>query len=109
MNPQPLTPTFAISPQITPTDIEALKALGYRTLINNRPDDEEPGQPLAAEIEAAAHAAGLAYAHIPVAGTLTPKAVAALREVLAHQPSPMLAFCRSGKRSATLWQASQGQ
>ena len=107
MNPQPLTPTFAVSPQITPTDIEALKAMGYRTLINNRPDDEEPGQPRSAEIETAAHAAGLAYAHIPVAGSLTPEAVQATQAALASLPQPILAFCRSGARSTYLFQAAQ--
>jgi uncharacterized protein (TIGR01244 family) len=107
MNPQPLTPTFAVSPQITPTDIEALKAMGYHTLINNRPDDEEPGQPRSTEIEAAAHAAGLAYAFIPVAGGLTPEAIAATQQALATLPQPMLAFCRSGARSSYLFQAAQ--
>lgn len=104
--PQHLTPTFAISPQIAVADIAAIKAQGFAALINNRPDGEEEGQPTHAEIEAAAHAAGLGYVHIPVAGTLTPEAIAATQQALATLPQPILAFCRSGARSTYLFQAA---
>ena len=90
-----------VSGQIGPEDVAALAAAGFRTLINNRPDGEQPGQPAGSDIEAAAAAAGLAYHHIPVAGGFAPARIeammAALREV------PAFAFCASGTRSTYLW------
>jgi uncharacterized protein (TIGR01244 family) len=87
--------------QIRPEDIAGAAAEGVRTIINNRPDGEEPGQPAGAEIEAAARAAGLAYRHIPVAGGFSEAQVAAMAEAL--EAGPALAFCRSGTRSTYLW------
>lgn len=70
-------------------------------IVNNRPDGEEPDQPLSAEIEAAARSAGLAYRHVPVAAGFPPAAVEAMRAAL--DEGPILAFCRSGTRSTCLW------
>jgi sulfide:quinone oxidoreductase len=50
---------YAVSEQITPTEVAAIAQAGYRVLINNRPDNEVPGQPASADIAAAAAAAGL--------------------------------------------------
>jgi uncharacterized protein (TIGR01244 family) len=97
-----ITPDFAALPQLVPGDVHRLAAQGVRLLINNRPDGEAPDQPSGAEIAAAAEAAGLAYAAIPVA-TLNPSAIADMRAALAGAPGPVAAFCRSGTRSAMLW------
>ncbi|MDE3029426.1 MAG: TIGR01244 family phosphatase, partial [Paracoccaceae bacterium] len=35
-----LTPDYAVSPQIEPADVAAIKAAGYTTVICNRPDRE---------------------------------------------------------------------
>ena len=61
-----LDETILVAGQIQPEDVATAAAQGVRTIINNRPDDEQAGQPRGAEIEAAAKAAGLGYAHIPV-------------------------------------------
>ncbi|MEL7030031.1 MAG: sulfur transferase domain-containing protein, partial [Pseudomonadota bacterium] len=61
-----LAPDFAVAPQISQQDVAAAAADGVVLIVNNRPDGEEPGQPAGAEIEAAARAAGVAYAAIPV-------------------------------------------
>jgi uncharacterized protein (TIGR01244 family) len=79
-------------------------AQGFALVINNRPDDEEPGQPESAAIEAAATAAGLAYAHIPLgAAGLSMEMIAATRQAMATADGPVLAYCRSGNRSTILW------
>ena len=99
-----------VSGQIAPADVPEAAAAGVRTIINNRPDGEEPAQPSSAEIEAAARAAGLGYRHIPVAGGFSHAEVAAMAEALQH--GPVLAFCRSGTRSTYLWalaRARQGE
>jgi len=108
MDIRPLDPALHVAPQIALEDVPALKAAGYATLISNRPDGEEPGQPDAAAVRAAAEAAGLAFVHIPVSmPTLGPGEVEALRRALDTLPGPALAFCRSGTRSTVLWALSQ--
>ena len=104
MDIRPLTGTLSVSPQIAPSDLATLAARGFRTVINNRPDGEEPGQPTSSAMAAAAAAAGLAYRHIPVVpGQLQEAQVDGFAEALAALPGPTLAYCRTGTRSATLW------
>jgi uncharacterized protein (TIGR01244 family) len=96
-----------VAGQITIAEVADAAAAGVRTLINNRPDGEEPGQPSSPEFEAAAKAAGLAYRHIPVAGGFSQAQVEAMAEALEHGPA--LAFCRSGTRSTWLWALARAQ
>jgi uncharacterized protein (TIGR01244 family) len=100
-----LTPQIAVSPQITPEDCARAAAEGFVGIINNRPDGEEPGQPDAATMKAAAVAAGLRYADIPVdhSGMSMPQVEAMAAELAAAAGRPVLAFCRSGTRSTHLW------
>ena len=95
---------IAVAPQISEQEVAAIAQAGYVEIINNRPDDEEPGQPSGAAIEAAALAAGLAYRAIPVthAGFSTNQ-VEAMASAITAASGPVLAFCRSGTRSAHLW------
>lgn len=98
-----------VAGQIWPKDLPALKAAGLTAIVNNRPDGEEPGQPSAAEIAAAAQAAGLGYRHIPMAGGLSPELVQEMADALAGANGPLLAFCRSGTRSTYLWALAEAQ
>jgi len=98
---------FSVSPQITAADIASAAALGFKTIINNRPDGEAPDQLSDAAARAAAEAAGLAYVAIPVTMPPPRAAAAALAEALAATPGPHLAFCRSGTRSIILWAMAQ--
>ena len=108
MDPRTLSPQFAVSPQITPQDIPALKAQGYRAIIANRPNGEGADQPTFAEIETAAHAAGMQARYIPISGGMVgDDDVEAFRSALRAMPGPVLAYCRSGMRSATLWSLAQ--
>jgi uncharacterized protein (TIGR01244 family) len=100
---RPVTDQLSVSPQIAVDDVAEAARLGFRTLVNNRPDGEDPSQPSSARIEAAAKAAGLAYLHIPVRGSPTPDQVAEQRERLSEMEGPVLAFCRSGTRSIVTW------
>lgn len=98
-----VTDQISVAPQISPADMAEAARQGFKLVINNRPDGEDPAQPTSAEMQAAAEAAGLAYAHIPVRGGPTPDQVAAQQELLAEAPGPVLAFCRSGTRSIVTW------
>ena len=101
---RPITPSLSVASQIAPEDIPAIKAAGFTAIVNNRPDDEEPGQPAGDAIRAAAEDAGLAYSAIPVtqAGFSHPQ-LDAMAAALAAAGGPLLAFCRSGTRSCNLW------
>jgi len=106
-----LTDNMLVAPQITVADIAEAKAQGVTLIINNRPDDEEPGQPAGADIQTAAEAAGIKYIAIPVthAGFSAPQ-ITALDEALdAAQDGKTLAFCRSGTRSTLLWSLRQAR
>lgn len=98
-----LTPLISVAPQIAAQDCALAAAKGFAAIVNNRPDGEVPGQPDADTIRAAAEAAGLRYADIPIdhSGFAMPQ-VEAMAAVLAAG-GPVLAFCRSGTRSANIW------
>src|SRR5690349_4398260 len=101
---QQLDATIAVAPQLAPEDLAWAANAGYRSVINNRPDFEGgPDQPTSAQIEAAAKAAGLAYAFLPVAsGYQSPEEIERFAQLLQTLPKPILAFCRSGTRSGRL-------
>jgi sulfide:quinone oxidoreductase len=99
---------FAVAPQVTPGDIEEIAKEGVKTLINNRPDGEEPGQLTAAEARAQAEKLGLQYVYLPVqTGTITAADVDAFARALKSSPKPIVAHCRSGTRCYLLWAATQ--
>jgi uncharacterized protein (TIGR01244 family) len=105
---QRLTADVCVAPQLSPAAMAEAAAAGFRSVINNRPDFEHgPDQPTSAAIEAAALAAGLQYAHLPVAGGYqSPDEIARFAELIAAMPRPLLCFCRSGARSTRLYVAA---
>lgn len=106
----PLAPNFWVSPQISADDLGAAKALGVRLVINNRPDGEEAGQPISAEIEAAARALGLSYVSIPVGPMgVSPAHLDAFDAAIAANKGGVLAFCRSGTRSTIVRALSEAR
>jgi uncharacterized protein (TIGR01244 family) len=107
---QPLSPDLSVAPQLGPEAMAPVAEAGFKSVINNRPDFEGgPGQPTHTSIEAAAKAAGLAYAFLPVApGYQSPEEIARFAELIATLPKPILAFCRTGTRSGKLFRAATG-
>ncbi len=103
-----LTPHYAVSPQIEPRDVAEARRQGFTTLICNRPDEEVPGDLSAAALRRAAEAAGLRFVVNPVRnGALTEANVADQAEAMAASDGPVLAYCRSGTRSAVVWALGQ--
>lgn len=101
---------FFASPQIAASDVAEAKALGITTIVNNRPDGEEPSDAQGAEIEAAAIAAGLHYVAIPVThGGFSGPQIAAMALAIESADGPVLAYCRSGTRSTLLWALARAQ
>jgi len=104
MNLRQIDHDFAVAGQIAPADVPTLAAAGFRSIICNRPDHEEPGQPSYAEIEKAAKEAGLSAAFVPVrSGGVTADDVANMAAALEDAERPTLAYCRSGARSTTIY------
>jgi uncharacterized protein (TIGR01244 family) len=90
-----------VSGQVAPHDVAGLAEQGITVLVNNRPDGEEPEQPLAGEIEEAAAAAGISYRFVPILRGIGPADVESMQEALREaEDGKLLAFCRSGTRSA---------
>lgn len=100
-----LAPGVLVCAQISAEDIAAAASMGVTQVVNNRPDGEEFGQPEAAQMEALAHAAGLAYHHAPIRGMPDAAAVEAVRAVLdaASETDIILMHCKSGMRSTAAW------
>jgi sulfide:quinone oxidoreductase len=103
-----IAPGLYAAAQVDRAAIAEIAASGARTLINNRPDGEEPGQLPAAEAQAEAERLGLTYIHIPVtSSSIAPGDVAAMQQALATAPKPVVMHCRSGTRSTLLWAAGE--
>ena len=104
MDIRAITPDYAVSPQIEPGDLPAIKAAGYTTVINNRPDPEIPAHLQDSAMRAAAEALGLTFVTNPViSGGLTMDNVEAQREAVAAASGPVLAYCASGNRCSIVW------
>lgn len=106
---RPVADDVYVAPQLDAAAMAELARLGFRSVINNRPDFEHgPDQPTSASVEAAAQAAGLQYRFLPVNGAYqSPEEIAAFGQLLSQLPRPVVAFCRSGARSTRLFVASQ--
>jgi sulfide:quinone oxidoreductase len=103
-----LRPELSVSEQILPDQLAAIKEAGFLSIICNRPDGESGDQPLFAEIERAAHALGINAYYLPTEpGKVTDAQAVAFGQLLAHLPKPVLAYCRTGMRSTTMWALSQ--
>lgn len=103
MDRKPISPELSVSPQISEADVGLAAASGIRAILCNRPDGEGD-QPGSERIRAAAEAHGLAFAYIPTAsGAVSDEAARGFAEALDTLPGPILAYCRSGTRSASLW------
>ncbi len=105
----PLTDVISVAGALSAGDFARAAAQGFQTIVNNRPDGEEPGQLTAREEREMARAAGLAYIYLPAAKheVLEPHFVDALEATLAGIEGPLLLHCRSGLRSTIAWAAVQ--
>ncbi len=105
---QQLSADVCVTGQLDPAAMEWAAKAGFASVINNRPDFEGgPEQPTSAAMQAAALAAGLQYAFLPVAPSVqTPQEIARFAELLNELPKPVLAYCRSGARSGKLYRAT---
>jgi sulfide:quinone oxidoreductase len=108
MDIRKITEELSVAPQIAASDIATIAAAGYRSVICNRPDGESTDQPCCGDIEAVVKAYGLVWRSQPVrSGAVTIADAEEFGALLAELPKPVLAYCRSGTRCATLWSLSE--
>lgn len=102
-----LSENCTVSSQIQPADVATIAADGFTTIICNRPDGEDFGQPAVSDIEAECEAQGVMFKFIPIDRSgLTMEMVEGFQTAVKASEGPVLAYCRSGQRSSVLWQAS---
>ena len=99
-----------VAGQIAPGDVAGMAAEGVTMIVNNRPDGEDQDQPASADIEAAAASAGIGHRHVPIARGMGPSDIEAMRDAM-HEAGDgkLLAFCRSGNRSALAWAVAKSE
>ena len=103
-NLKKLSDDVSVCMQLFPEQIDFIKQSGFKTIINNRPDMEKPGQPHSGDIEKLAKAAGIDYIHLPMRpGQITPDLLESMASAFKNSSGPVLAHCASGMRSTILW------
>lgn len=102
-----VTPAFAVAAQLSADDVARAAAEGFTTIVVNRPEGEDPGQPTQAQMRASVEAAGMRFQALPFTGAPPPGVVAATAELLDETTGPVLAYCRTGKRSIMAWAMAQ--
>ncbi len=99
-----ITRDYAVSGQITPEELPALKEAGFTTIVNNRPDSEIPPQVQAAPMRAAAETAGLVFVDNPFSPmALDMDLVERQAGAMSGADGPVLAYCATGNRCTVLW------
>ena len=99
-----ITDSYSVEGQITLDQVAEIAAAGFKSIVCNRPDNEEPGQTQFSAIALTAKKYGMSAVHLPViTGNITQDNVAAFTNMIADLPSPVFAYCRSGTRCTMLW------
>ncbi len=110
MDIKSISSSLSVCPQITAQDVQKIADLGFRSIVCNRPDGEGADQPVFDEIEAAAKKLGLETRYLPViSGKVSDEDADAFGKAMNEIPRPVLAYCRTGTRCATLWSLSQAE
>lgn len=108
MDIREITDQFFVAPQITEKDLPLLYEKGIKTIVCNRPDGEGADQPTFSELRGTAQRLGMEMVYIPISGGLVQDVDAEAFALALHGSSkPILAYCRTGTRSATLWSLAQ--
>lgn len=108
MNIKRLTEGFSVSSQIDLIDVAKVKSMGFRTIMCNRPNGEDEGQPTHEQIEKEANKLGLEFVYLPViSGAVNFEDVQTFEKIIPEVAKPIFAYCRSGARCETLWSLSR--
>jgi uncharacterized protein (TIGR01244 family) len=104
-----VTENYSVCGQISASDVAQIKASGFKSIMCNRPDGEELGQPTAEIIRKAAEDYGMKFFYVPLGRTgISAELLSDFRDVVSGNNDPVFAYCRTGNRCGVLWNASQG-
>ena len=99
-----LEDNVSVSQQIQLRDIKALRLRGFAGVIDLRPNGEAPDEPSSALVGKEVAANGMSFAYVPVQhGDIPPASVDALAKALAEARTPVVLYCRSGRRAVRTW------
>ena len=105
---RPINDDYAVTGQISAEDLPKIKEAGFRSIVCNRPDFEQPGQPTFESVRHAAAELGIEARHIPIGQMgVTPEAITGMVDAVEEMEKPMLGYCRSGARSTVVYQQSE--
>ena len=105
-----LSDNYAVSPQIDPADVKAIKDAGFQTIICNRPDEENPPSHQASVVEVAAQAEGLTFVFLPITHqTMSIELAGQQRRAIEENTGPVFAYCASGTRCSIIWALGQAK
>lgn len=108
MKIQQLNEQVYIADQLSIDNVTNLGNLGIKSIINNRPDNEEDNQPLSEDLSKYAVSINIDYYYLPViSGDYPVNTIKEFTELLNTARSPIVVFCRTGNRSINLWALSQ--
>ncbi len=102
-----LDPNYTVTGQISVADVADIKAAGFDTVMCNRPDNEAPGQPAAAQIKRAVEKAGMKFHYVPMGRSLSEKTLSDFKAVTNGDNGKVFAYCRSGNRCTMLWKSTR--
>lgn len=108
MDKKNINDELSVSGQLTITDLQKLQEQGVKSIICNRPDNEEVGQATFSDIAKSARELGFEVKFQPViSGHLSHKDAVEFGEIVDELPKPIHAYCRSGTRCTILWALSE--
>lgn len=97
---------ISVCDQISADNVSLVGALGFKTIICNRPDGETIDQELFEIIKNLAEKAGLNTEYVPIQSSIpTPSELSKLADVLKNAPKPVLAYCETGARCEAAFHA----
>ena len=103
-----LSDDYSVSPQIEVSDVPSIRQAGFKSVICNRPDQENPEPRQIEAIKAAVEAAGMEFAeNVFDPSSFGPDKIERQAELLAQLPSPVFAYCASGNRCSIVWAFAQ--
>ena len=103
-----LSDDYSVSPQIDVTDVPSIAQAGFKSVICNRPDQENPVSRQIEAIKAAVEAAGMDFAeNVFDPSSFGPDKIERQAELLAQLPGPVFAYCASGNRCSVVWAFTQ--
>lgn len=105
-----LTSTVSVTGQMTPSKFQQLIQQGFKSVIVNRPDQETGNSVTVSQLRSIAEKSQVNVIYQPVMnGQLSQANIEEFARYYNELPKPILMVCRSGTRSAALFNQAKSQ